>query len=451
MYRLLRSFLLISIGSLAAHTGLFGGVEIIVQVNSEAKASVDGTEMSSPSIELLTLRIQDTWLEVKGEDVVMILDREGYRMVNIDLTKREYSSTSFFALFEFRGDAYDTVLNVENFGYPRGIYGTAAPAVLADHIFSLTNPDSVQKPESSDLGGERLWMSGDKRLARWSLDGSEMSETYLDNFVFWLRQTAGGHPLILKDLFEGGVLPDECEIQLNDVRSTKSVGIEVVGIREKPDITLESRLEGFSLHTAGSETDTLVALLDWVRGGTEFANSLISSDQADASAASEAFENGDPIRGILQLIRMQMITGVSPEVELESFGPQIKASRSAVNLLTSLNAQSREQAEQAIQTFDVLSDAFEDQAPVLNVLSAESLPRQGRLDLAEILFRQAILSDPGLAIAYKEIGDIYRSTGRFPMGWMCYDAFEIIAPGHTIMERVREKKRELVQAFPGFF
>lgn len=451
MYRLLRSFLLILIGPLATQTGLFGGVEIIVQVNSEAKANVDGIEVGPPSIEILTVRIQDEWVEVKGEEAEMILDRGGDRMINLDSARREYSSTSFFALFELRGNAYEKVMNAENFGFPRGSYGTAVPAILVDHLFSMVNPNTVQKPESSDLGGDRLWMSGDRRLARWSLDGTELSETQMDNFVFWLCQTAGGHPLILKDLFEGGVMPDECEIVLNDERSTKSIGIEVVGLREKPDITLESRLEGFSLHTAGSETDTLVALLDWVRGGTEFANSLISGGQANAAAASKAFEDGDPIRGILQLIRTQMITGVSPEVELERYGPQIKASRSAVNLLTNLNAQSREQSEQAIQTFDVLSDAFEDQAPVLNVLAAENLARMGRLDLAESLFREAILSDPGLATAYKELGDIYRSSGRFPMGWMCYDAFEIVAPDHPIMGMVREKKQALVQEYPGFF
>jgi hypothetical protein len=451
MHRLLRSFLLLSIGSLTAHSGLFGGVEITIQVNSESKAVVRGAEIGPPSIEILTLKIQDSWVEVKGDKGGMILDRDGDRMVTLDPAKREYSSTSLFALFEFRGEAYNKVLGVENFGFQPGSYGTAEPGVLIDHIFSITNPDSVQTPESTELGGERLWMSGDTRLARWSLDGSELSETHLDNFIFWLRQTSGGHSLILKDLFEGGVLPDECEILLHDGRSTRSVGIEVVGLRETPDITLESRLEGFSLNSVGSETDTLVALLDWVRGGGEFANSLISSGQANAAAAGEAFENGDPIRGILQLIRTQMITGLSPEVELESYGPQIKVSRTAANLLTSLNAQTPEQAEQAIQTFDVLKDAFEDQTPVLNILSAENMARLGRLDLAEKLFREAILSDPGLAVAYKDIGDIFRSAGRYSMGWMCYDAFEIVAPNHPVMEAVRAMKQALVQDFPGFF
>jgi len=451
MYRLLRSFLLISIGSLAAHSGLIGGVEIIIQIDTESVAITGKTKVDPPSIELYTLRIQDTWLEVTSEKLSMIMDRAGDRMMAIEEANREYDSTSLFALFEFRIDAYQKVLSVENSGYQPGSYGTAAPEVLVDHLFSVTNPDSVEKPELRDLGAVRQWMSGDKRLAQWSLDGSEISEAHLENFVFWLRQTAGGHPLVLENLLEGGLLPDECEILLNDGRSTKSIGIEIVGIREKPELTLESRLEGFSLHSVGSETDTLVALLDWVRGGTEFARSLVSSGQANAIAANEAFENGDPVRGILQLIRTQMITGLSPAMELESYGPQIKASRTAANLLNNLNAQTREQSSQAVQTFDVLRDAFEDQAPVLNVLTAENLTRMGRLDLAEDLYREAILSDPGLAVAYKGIGDIFRSTSRYPMGWTCYDAFEIVAPNHPVMEVVREMKRSLVEDFPGFF
>jgi hypothetical protein len=451
MYRLLRSFLLISIGSLATHSGLFGGVEIIAQINTESKANKRGTEVDPPSMSLYTLRIEDTWVEVNDGEITMILDRDRNRMINLEPAKREYDSTSLFALFEFRANAYGQVLSVDNFGYRPGTYGTAAPQVLVDHIFSITDPDSAQKPELADTGTERMWMSGDKRLAQWSLDGSEISGTHLDNFVFWLRQTSGGHPLVLDNFIEGGVLPDEFEFLLNDGRSIKSIGLEVVGIREKPDITLESRIEGFSLHSAGSETDTLVALLDWVRGGTEFSQSLISNGQTNSTAASEAFENGDPIRGILELIRTQMITGVSPEVKLETYSAQIKASRTAANLLTSLNVKNREQSEQAIQTFDVLSDAFEDQAPVLNVLMADNLSRMGRFDLAEILYRDAILSDPGLAVAYKGIGDVFRSTNRLPMGWMCYEAFEIVAPTHPLMESVHEMKRVSSQDFPGFF
>lgn len=436
---------------MAAHSGLFGGVEIIVQVNTETKANIRGVEVDPPSIELYTLRIQDTWLEVDGGEMAMIMDRGGDQMLTLDPVNREYDSTSLFALFEFRAGAYEQVLTSDSFGYRQGSYGTAEPEVLADHVFSISNPDSAQKPEFGDIGNDRQWTSGDQQLAQWSLDSAELSDTHLDNFVFWLRQTAGGHPVLLENLLEGGVLPDDFEFILNNGRTTRRIGVEVVGVHERPDIVLESRLEGYSLRSMGSGTDTLVALLDWVRGGTEFAESLIKSGQLNAAASGEAFKNGDPIRGILQLIRTQMITGLSPEVELESYGPQIKASRTAANLLTSLNARGREQSQQALQTFDVLSDAFEDQAPVLNILSAENLARLGRLDLAENLYRKAILSDPGLAVAYKEIGDIYRTTGRYPMGWMCYDAFEIVAPNHPVMGMVREMKQILVEDFPGFF
>jgi len=451
MYRPLRLFLLVTIGSWASHSGLLGGVEVIFQVNTESKAIIHGVGIEPPSIRLYELRIENTWLEFDQGPTTVIMDRDGDRVITLNPAKGEYESNSLFALFEFRADAYRAVLSSENLGYRPDTYGTAVPEILVDHIFSISDPESVQKPEFKDVEHERQWFSGNMRLAEWTKEGNRLSEAHLSNFLFWVRQTLGGHPQILQNLLEGGVLPDRWEMVLNNGRTTKAISIEVVGLRKIPDVSLESRLGGMSLHSTGAEIDTLVALLDWVRGGTEFSESLRTGGKASAAAAADAFEKGDPIRGILQLIRTQMTTGESPEVELERYGQEIKASRTAANLLVSLNAKTSEQSEKAIQTFDVLSTAFEDQAPVLNVLSADTLARMGRMASAEAFYRKAILSDPGLAVAYKSLGDIYRSTSRYSQGWMCYDTLEIVAPDHPVADAVREMRKIMLEDFPDFF
>jgi hypothetical protein len=451
MYSLHRLILLISIGSMAVYSGLLAGIEIILQVDTESSALVRGTKVQPPSMGIHTLRIEDTWSEIDEDGKIIIMDRDGGRLLSLRPGKKEYESTSLFALFDLRAEAYRTVLKDENYGYRSGSHGTAVLEVLVDHIFSLSDPDSDQEPDFKDTGKKRRWMSGNVRLAEWSKKGVEVSETQLDNFVFWVRQKSGGHPLILDNLLEGGVLPDETEIRVNDGRITHSTRIEVVGLRERPDLSLESRMEGFNLYTSASDGDTLVALLDWVIGASEFANSFISGGESDSAAAVEAFENGDPIRGILQLIRMEMITGVYSDSLIDKYTAQIKASRTASNLFINLNPTTRDQSEQAIQTFDVLSDAIEDQAAVLKVLMAQELTKSGRVDVAAGLYRDAILSDSGLAIAYKGLGDIFMATKSYALGWMCYDAFEIVAPNHPAMDAVRELKQSLIQDFPGLF
>jgi tetratricopeptide (TPR) repeat protein len=99
----------------------------------------------------------------------------------------------------------------------------------------------------------------------------------------------------------------------------------------------------------------------------------------------------------------------------------------------------------------VLSDAFEKQANVLTVLTAESLARLGRFSMAEGAFRDAILADPSLAVAYKNLGDLARASGRYPLGWACYDAFQLVSPEHPYNQQINAMKNAFRTGYPSFF
>lgn len=427
------------------------GVEVIVQVSSSSEVVSSGGSPEAPTFEMINLRVEDGWVEAEADGVRVIFDRRGERLISLNPDKPDYDVNTTFALLEFRVSPYGRLAGQNNFGYPPGSYGTGDPRIMGDHIFGFINPNLAVKPEVTETARERFWSTGDAVLAKWSKRGKDLPAEQLDQFVYWMRQTSGGHPFITRDLVAQGKLPDTINLMLNDGRVRKNVEFEIVGMREVSDLTLDQRLEGLNRYTDGAGEDTFLALLDWIVSRSAFAESISNDGTADTTAARTAFENGDPIRGILELIRVEMMTGQSPEVELDQYGDSIDKSRTATNLLRSLGSSSPEATAQAVQTLDVLSDAFEDQAGVLRLLTAQNLVMLERFSLAENLYRQVIMSEPNLAVAYKNYGDLLRGSNRFPMGWLCYEAFGIVSPNHPAVAQIEELKTSFRKAFPDFF
>lgn len=437
--------------SLALSPAVHAGAEVIIQFSSSSEAVAAGASPESPTFDLMELRIQDGWVEAEDEGVHVIFDRAGESLVSFNEDTDDYDVDALFALLEFRTSSYIMLSGKERFGFPSGSYGTGSPVVLADHLFGFINPDVTSEPELTETDRERRWYSGDVELASWTKRGTETSAEVLELFAFWIRQTSGGHPVITSDLVAQGRLPDMTKLIFFDGRVRKTVEIELVGVREIEDMTLDQRLAGLDRHTTGAGEDTFLALLDWIVSRSAFAESISNDGTADNTVARTAFENGDPIRGILESVRVEMVTGQSPDVELDLYQDSIEKSRTAGNLLRSLSASNPEAYAQAVQTLEVLSDAFEDQAGVFKLLIAQNLVLLDRFGMAERLYREVIMSEPSLAVAYKNYGDLLRATGRYPLGWLCYEAFEVIAPNHPSNLQIEELKTNLRETFVGFF
>jgi tetratricopeptide (TPR) repeat protein len=273
----------------------------------------------------------------------------------------------------------------------------------------------------------------------------------MEMLAFWLRQTIGGHPLILEDLVAGGKVPESMEMRMNDGRTVKTVTFDLVGVREVPGGELPEQMAGWNRVTAGAAKDALLVLLDWVVSRGEFAASITADRSGTMEKAEKAFADRDPIRGILETVRVEMVVGTSPTGVLDRHIDLIRESRTAANLLSSLGAAGPEEFDQAVQTLAVLKDAFEDEAAVLNVLTAQNLARMGQMALAERAFREAIMADPSLAVAYQQLGDIFRATGRHSLGWLAYEAFEILSPEHPANEQIEALRSLLLTNFPDFF
>lgn len=436
---------------LALSSTIHAGVEVIVQVSSSSEVVSPNGSPEAPTFGLINLRIEKGWVEAEDDGVRVIFDREGERLIALNPDSPDYDQNTLFALLEYRVSAYRMLNARNNFGYPRGSYGTGEPEVMGDHIFGFINPSNEAGPEMKETDRERSWFTGDAELANWTKKGVDLPAEQLDHFVFWMRQTSGGHPVITRDLVAQGILPDTTRLILNDGRVRKAVEFEVVGVRKVPDLSLDQRLKDLNRYTEGAGADTFIALLDWVVSRSAFAESISNDGTADNTAARTFFENGDPIRGILETVRVEMMTGQSPDVELEIYNESIDKSRTATNLLRSLGASSPESHAQAVQTLEVLSDAFEDQAGVLKLLTAQNLVMLEQFGPAENMYREVIMSEPNLALAYKNYGDLLRSSNRYPMGWLCYEAFGIVSPNHTAVAQIEQLKASFREAFPDFF
>ncbi len=437
--------------SLSLITPVYAGVELILQVSSSSEVVAPGAKPEAPTFKLVTLRIEDGWVEVGEEGRSVVFDRTGERLILFDPNLKDYKVSTSYALHEYRTTSYRMLMGEERFGFPARSYGTGDPQVLLDHVFGFTGPEETAKPVMKETTRDRSWYSGDVELASLSKRGTELTDAQMRMVAFWMRQTTGGHPVIIDDMVGEGVMPDSITLYMNNGQHLKTVEIELIGVREIADQTVDQRLEGLSRHIEGAGEDAFFALLDWIVSRSAFAESISNDGTGDSTAARTAFENGDPIRGVLETIRLEMVTGQPPEISFDDYSEVIDKSRSATNLLRSLNASTPELYSQAVQTLNVLSDAFEDQSGVLNLLTAGFLVQLNQTEMAEQLYREVIMSEPDLAIAYKNYGDLMRKEGRYPFGWLLYEAFEVVAPNHPSVEQIKRLRAANKEAFPDFF
>jgi len=447
----LRKILSTCLLSLSLITPVYAGVELILQVNSSSEVVAPGAKRAAPTFELVTLRIEDGWVEIEEEGRSVVFDRTGERLIAFDPNSNDFDVNAAYALHDYRTASYRMLIGEKRFGFPARSYGTGDPQVLLDHVFGFTSPEDTAKPVMKETTLDRSWYSGDVELASLSKRGTELTDAQMRMVGYWMRQTSGGHPVIIDDMVERGVMPDSITLYMNDGQNLKTVEIELIGVRKIADQTIDQRLEGLSRHIEGAGEDAFFALLDWIVSRSAFAESISNHGTGDITAARTAFENGDPIRGILETIRLEMVTGQRPEISFDDYSELIDNSRSATNLLRSLSASTPELFSQAVQTLDVLSDAFEDQSGVLNLLTAEFLVRLNQAEMAERLYRKVIMSEPDLAMAYKNYGDLMREEGRYPLGWLLYEAFEVVAPNHPSNEQINTLRATYKEAFPGFF
>ncbi len=316
--------------------------------------------------------------------------------------------------------------------------------VLVEHLFSLpAEGDPVAlTPDQNDTQTVYAWQG--KPLAQISRDVVEVDPTHRDAFIRFLRYFSQGHPQILEHLNALTGIPSQLTVTQHNMGRIQSKSLTYRSHKVTP--SQPYNLEG--LEETQPKGDLTQLLAQAPPAGPDAINHAAQQVLADADAA---FTNGQHLDAMLAYLEYTLMTGQDMHDWLEPKRDQLVADPHVVTLMSALKAKSKNGAKQTIQALSQLKETAQSHEHVLLIFEANTHTSLGHPGKSIPLFHQALLANPLIVGAWKDLGDLYRITYQMPDAWRCWDHARTILPTHRMLTDLNHFEDWLVANHPGFF
>lgn len=315
--------------------------------------------------------------------------------------------------------------------------------VTIEHLFGLddeTTEANISKTEGATIS----YGYKGNLLAEFSAKGRPLTAEQSKEFVRFIRYYCGCHPDILSDVQVRGLLPDSFRIDVSNVTEVVSYRFRVLEAEDcdpsHPDF---SALRPTVLPP--EPLGTLVAL------GLQL-NPRAAEDAAVVlqARADQARLKGAMLEAALGYFEVLLMEGGDPPKALAEFRDAFTADPLARQLFEALLVADQDPAKSA-----AILQSLQGKAPsgdhVLKIFRAGMLVAQGQPEPARDLYTQALMVNPAIAGAWKDLGDLYHSEFQMDKAWLCWDVGRHLSPNHRMLADITRLETALRSNYPGFF
>jgi tetratricopeptide (TPR) repeat protein len=412
---------------------------LCVELEVRREITVEGERSEEPP-EMVKVVLAADYLEIEDRDGRLVHDFLSYRS---HLVKGEaYLWRSLYAELGFRIDEFANRLGLLQRLRQSDPGAMPNEEVSVEHLFSID--DELTEANISKSEGKIVsYRHKGKLLAEYSSSGTALSPAQCKAFIRFLRYYSGGHPDILSDLQVKAILPETLRIDVDQVTAQVSYRMRLIGARAcdppRPDFSALRLTE-----LPGEPLGTLVAL------GLQLKPEAVEDAAASLSAqAEQAMVAGDMLEAALLNFEVLLMQGQTPPEALTTRRAEFEADPDTRMLFEAL-VTGPEKPAQAAATFEVL-EARTNRAHVLKIFRAGMLLAQGQDAEARELYLQALMVNPSVAGAWKDLGDIYRSDFDMQMAWLCWDIGRRLSPQHAMLHTITQAEKMMRDNYPGFF
>ena len=323
------------------------------------------------------------------------------------------------------------------------------PDAVINYQLIWPTPDDVRfvdmtvLPVDQDQFSEESVSIDGKLLARAS-GGVDVSAADAALFARFLRYQVGGHPLVLAQLVQMHRVPAKLVFFYRQAASTQEVTLSFAAVKASAPAALP--LQGYARHM--SDGDGLAALLDRAAIAPVPAAGEIRKALGEEAAA---FTDLRALDALLATLEMNLSTGDEPQPFTPAQKAAIELDPSVKELLRALSLKERTDLPEAVATLQALRPKTMRRQYMLKLFEANDRAILGENKAAIELLTGVVHASPGLAGAYKDLGD--KLFGAFDMAgaWRCWDAGRRIAPGLKLFDQVNRFEAELLKRHPEYF
>lgn len=433
LLRLLFLFLWLAVGPVLAKP-LCVEFELVKSVSKEGKVSEAAPQRVKVVLTKDYLEIQDA----DGRVVHDFLSNVSHLVNGDSYVRRSLYADIGFRVMELKNRLFllEALRQAKVDAVPGG-------EVEVEHLFAVDD-EQTEANISKTEGATVSYGSEGKLLAEFSSKGKKLTPEQSRAFVRFVRYYCGGHPDILSDVQVRGVLPERFRVDVSNVAEVTSYAMTTVSSAvcdpSRPDFS------GLRPTVLPPEPlGTLVALaLQLTPEAVPTAQALLQS------RAETALAEGKALSSVLLLFEVLLMGGDGPPALLSEGRAQFEANADSKALFDALMAGSKD-ADLGAEMFQALEPRAGEQAHILKIFRAGMLVASDKRADAARLYLEALLVNPALAGAWKDLGDIYHANYDMDMAWLCWDVGRKLAPKHMMLQDVNRLEHSLRINYPGFF
>jgi hypothetical protein len=323
----------------------------------------------------------------------------------------------------------------------------AAPLVENEHELSLRR--GADSPVETSLeGGDEVFASAGATLLRRGAQSTPASAAEAERFVKFLRYTVGGHPAILAQLQKEQRIPARLTYSFRPAWGTGTVEVTVSAPRTV-DAPAMFPLDGYAPRDASASGDRLDGLVERAWNGA--AATSAGDRRKGAEAIDAALRDHRPLDAFLSIMEQQIAGNGLPPALSDEQKARMQADPGVRQLSQALGAKDPNGLRQAVGTLQLLRAQSQSKRYMLALFEANDRVLLGELPAARPLFADVLQANPGLAGAYKDLGDLYFRSFDTPHAWRCWDIGRRLAPLFPNLAAVTQFEKSLAAQFPEYF
>ena len=435
-----------------------GGCRLAVDVTSQTNP--EGAESRAAWRADIELNWDATSVSVTEGSTRTVSDFSIRQRRTVDQTSRTYFVQPFHELVGARWMEAHNQEHVYSVLKAGGLADNDFSAPLVEHELSVQLPKSRTKLLSSSFlsrltrGPHAIVVSddavetslkfGSRMLMSFSREGCAGVDACAA-FIHFLQTRFGGHPLLLARLRAGGRIPRVLTLSsLVPMHKGGEVRVRFVETIASSDST------PMGAHQVPPPLD----------GSLPVDNVLFSDAWREAPAATPAerldqslalMRAGEPLQGLLAFLELTLEVPVVMPAELAAAVNQ--CTHADVELLLRLVGPPKDEAggRVALQEFDALRSRAGSRAYLLGPFEAAVRAALGEREQARQLLTAAVVANPRLTGAYKDLGDLFLRDFDASRAWLCWTRARDIAPTLGMLVDVSQFERRLEAENPQYF
>jgi hypothetical protein len=395
---------------------------------------------SSQHIRQMDVTLADSYLAVQTGEGRMVYDFQSRRRYAINTVANQYVDYSLFDAVGFR---VAEMANRLQLGGALAAAKVDTPLMArADHENQLSILGGAPQVVDEKVEGDShvFYVEG-ARLAAWSVSGVKVAASDAAQFARFMRYAQGGHPQLLDRLAKGGMIPDHLTLFISGGRDITLSMTQVRSTQAAPAYDLKPYQREIS-------KDGVDAVFDRIA-------SLTPQQLADVRSAHPCDTSSDfSDQAILDTMLGRLECSLSSDTPLALTDQQkqaVAASPSLGLLFAAIRPAKDNEVEDAVKTLAALRQQAPRKGYVLKIFEANNRTRLRQVKESTALLVEVLQTNPLLAGAYKDLGDLLLMQYDSARAWRSWDAGRRVSPALPNFAAVNQFEATLLAQHPEFF